>query len=129
MSSTTSDVLGPTGSHRLITVSSDSAVITEVAASSSGMPAAISAPNTSSSRSSVIGTEVASALRKPLASSPLMARPELASPPSAMRRPGYLAWTAATARSAGATAAAWPSAGPGTPNVTRALRPSADTRL
>ncbi len=75
MISTTSDVLEPTGSHRLTTVSSDSAVITEVAASSSGMPAAISAPNTSSSRISVIGTEVASAVRKPLSRTELMARP------------------------------------------------------
>ena len=74
MSSTTSDVLDPTGSHRLMTVSSDSATITEVIASSSGMPAATSAPNTSSSRIRVIGTEVASARRKPLSSTELMAR-------------------------------------------------------
>ncbi len=74
------------------------------------------------------GTEVASALRKPLPSTELMARPWLASPPSAIRRPGYRAWTAATARRAGATAVTWPAAGPGTWNVTRALRPSAETR-
>ena len=74
MISTTSDVLDPTGSHWLTTVSSDSAVTTEVAASSSGMPAAISAPNTSSSRISVIGTEVASARRKPVSRTELMAR-------------------------------------------------------
>src|SRR5258708_4760137 len=127
MISTTSDVLDPTGSQRLTTVRSDSAVITEVAASSSGMPAAISAPDTGTSRTSVTGREVAPALRKPLPSTEVMARPWLASPPPAIRRPGYRAWTAATARSAGATAVTWSAAGPGTWNVTRALRPSAET--
>ena len=114
MISTTSDVLDPTGSHWLMTVSSDSAVITEVTASSSGMPAAIRAPNTSSSKTSVIGTEVASAWRKPLSSTELMARAALASPPSATSSPGYCAWTAATALSAGATAVAWLACAPGT---------------
>jgi hypothetical protein len=75
MISTTSEVLDPTGSQWLTTVSTDSAVITEVMASSSGMPAATSAPNTTSSRSRVIGTEVASALRKPSPRTVLMARP------------------------------------------------------
>ena len=75
MISTTSDVLEPTGSHRLTTVSSDSAVITEVAASSSGMPAAISAPNTTSSSTRVIGTEVTSACRKSALTMSLVARP------------------------------------------------------
>ena len=75
ISSTTSDVLDPTGSQRLMTVSSASAVITEEAASSRGMPAAISAPNTSTSRISVIGTEVVSAWRNPLSRTELMARP------------------------------------------------------
>ena len=73
MISTTSEVLDPTGSHRLKMVSRDSAVTTDVSASNSGMPAATRAPNTSSSRTSVMGTEVASALRKPRASTELMA--------------------------------------------------------
>ena len=75
MISTTSDVLDPTGSQWLMTVSNDSADITEVMASSSGIPAATSAPNTSNSSSRVTGTEVASALRKPFSSTELMARP------------------------------------------------------
>ena len=128
MISTTSEVLDPTGSHWLTRVSSDSAVTTEVMASSSGMPAATSAPNTSSSSTRVMGTEVSSALRKPWPSRELMARPKLASPPSAMRKPGWRAATAATARWAGATAVAWSATGPGTWKVIRALRPSAETR-
>ena len=84
--------------------SSESAVITEVAASSSGMPAAISAPNTRTSRTSVIGTEVSSAFRK---SEPepgaLMARSALASPASWISRSGWRAWTAATALRSGTT--------------------------
>jgi hypothetical protein len=62
--------------------SSEIAVITEVPASSSGMPAAISAPNTMSSRISVIGTEVVSAFRKSASTSLVMARSPLASPAS-----------------------------------------------
>ena len=88
MISTTSDVLALTGSHRLTTVSRDSAVTTEVTASSSGMPAAISAPNTSSSKTTVIGIEVASALRKPLPRTELSARFSLASPASRISRLG-----------------------------------------
>ena len=76
----------------------------------------------------MIGTEVASALRKSLLDRLLMAWPMLASPPSAIRRPGYLAWTAATARSAGATAVASVGGGAGDVNVTSALRPLAETR-
>jgi hypothetical protein len=64
MISTTSELLEPTGSHWPGMASSEIAVITAVAASSSGMPAAISAPNTTTSRISVTGTEVTSAFRK-----------------------------------------------------------------
>src|ERR1035438_8061177 len=60
MRSTTSEVLCPTGSQGPGMASSEMAVMTAVAASSSGIPAAISAPNTATSRTSVIGTEVTS---------------------------------------------------------------------
>ncbi len=68
------------------------------------MPAAISAPNTASSRISVTGTEVSSALRKSCVTMPFAARSVLASPASSIRRPGCLACTAATARWAATTA-------------------------
>ena len=55
MISTTSDVLVPTGSHWPMTDSSETAAMTAVTASSTGMPAATSAPNTTSSKISVTG--------------------------------------------------------------------------
>ena len=87
MISTTSEVLDPMGSHRLGTASSDTATMTALPASSTGMPAAISAPNTASSRISVIGTEVSSALWKSLPIIVLAAWSVLASPASATIRP------------------------------------------
>ena len=88
MISTTSDVLDPTGSHWPTTDSRDIAAMTAVNASSSGMPAAISEPKTTSSRISVIGTEVSYALRKSLPSALPTASEMLASPDSATIRPG-----------------------------------------
>ena len=88
MISTTSDVLEPTGSHWPGMASSEIAVITAVAASSSGMPAAISAPNTPISRTSVTGTDVTSAWRKSLLIRAFAARSVLASPASSIRSPG-----------------------------------------
>ena len=115
------------GSHCPGMASSASAVNTAVPASSTGMPAAISAPNTAISRISVIGTEVSSACRKSWLTIALAARSALASPASAISRPGWRACTPATARSAGTTV--WSSwlTWPGTVKVTRALRPSAET--
>ena len=60
--------------------------MTAETASSTGMPAAIRAPNTTRSRISVMGTEVASA--RPKFSDWSTARPMLPSPVSAMRSPG-----------------------------------------
>ena len=88
MISTTSEVLDPMGSQRLGTASSETATMTALPASSTGMPAAISAPNTASSRISVIGTEVSSALWKSLPIIVLAAWSVLASPASATIRPG-----------------------------------------
>ena len=88
MISTTSDVLWPTGSHWPMTDVSEIALTTAVAASSSGMPAAISAPNTATSRISVTGSEVISAWRKSWLISELATRSSLASPASAISRPG-----------------------------------------
>jgi hypothetical protein len=127
MSSTTSDVLEPTGSHCPGSASSEIAVVTAVAASSSGMPAAISAPNTAISRISVTGTDVTSARRKSWPINALAARSVLASPASWIRRPGWRAAIVATAWRAGATA--WSSwlACPGIVKVTSALRPALAT--
>ena len=88
MISTTSEVLEPMGSHRLGTASSETATTTALPASSTGMPAAISAPNTASSRISVIGTDVSSALWKSWPISVLAAWSVLASPASATIRRG-----------------------------------------
>ena len=60
-SSTMEEVVLSIGSQRLGMASSEIADITAVPASSSGMPAAISAPNTISSSTSETGTEVSSA--------------------------------------------------------------------
>ena len=68
-----------TGSHLLGMASSEMALATAVPASSSGMPAAISAPNTTSSKTKVTGTEVTSACRK--------SRLTLAIPASVRRSP------------------------------------------
>ena len=100
------------------------AVTTAVPASSTGMPAAISAPNTTSSSTSVIGTDVTSAWRKSALTMSLVARPTLASPASAIRRPGWAACTVATARWAPVTICVALLTLPATSNVTRADRPS-----
>ena len=125
MITTTSKVELLTGSQWLAIVSTPMAAVSAVTASSTGMPAATSAPNTSSSRISVIGTEVASALLK--FSELLIACPMLASPDSAMRRSACFACTPATACCR--VVAAWSTllTLPGTLNVTSALRPSLDT--
>ena len=128
MISTTSEVLDPMGSHRLGTASRETATMTALPASSTGMPAAISAPNTASSRISVIGTEVSSALWKSLPIIVLAAWSVLASPASDTMRPGWAAWTRATAARSAATVASALACGPATLNVTSAVRPSAETR-
>ena len=81
--------------------SSEIAEITAVPASSSGMPAAISAPNTMSSRTSETGIEVTSAFLKSLLVMLPVARSRLALPASSTFSPGWWAWTAATAFMAG----------------------------
>ncbi len=100
--------------------------MTAETASSTGMPAATRAPNTTSSRISVMGTEVASAW--PKFSDWPIARLMLPSPVSAMRRPGWRACTAATACWSAATIGSVLPLAYGTWKVTRALRPSAETR-
>ena len=123
-SSTIDEVVLPTGSQRLGMASSEMAVTTAVPASSSGMPAAISAPNTTSSSTSVTGIEVTSARRKSALMVLFVARSTLACPASPTSRPGCRAWTAATARSAAPTVWSALSGLPATVNVTRAERPS-----
>ena len=76
----------------------------------------------------MIGTEVSSALRKSWPISALAARSVLASPASVTRTPGWRAWTRATAARSAPTAVSARECGPATWNVTRALRPLADTR-
>ena len=119
-SSTIEEVVLSTGSQRPGMASSEIAEITAVPASSSGMPAAISAPNTTSSRTSETGIEVTSAFLK---SWPVMlpiARSTLAPPASSIFSPGWCAWTAATAFSAGTTAVSSLSGLPATLKVTSA---------
>jgi hypothetical protein len=87
-SSTIEEVVPSTGSQRPGIASSEMAEITAVPASSSGMPAAISAPNTTSSRTSETGTDVISAFLKSWPVELLMARSTLAPPASAIFRPG-----------------------------------------
>ncbi len=77
-SSTMDEVMPPIGSQRLGMASSEIALITAVPASSNGMPAATSAPNTISSRASDTGTEVTSAFLKSWLVSELVARSTLA---------------------------------------------------
>src|SRR5215467_2736788 len=113
------------GSQWRAMVSAPMAAVSAVSASRIGMPAATSAPKTTSSRISVIGTEVASAL--PKFSELLITWVMLASPDSAMRRSGCLACTAATARWSAVAALSTLLTLPGTLNVTRTLRLSRDT--
>ena len=122
-SSTTEVVVPSIGSQRLGMASREIAEITAVPASSSGMPAAISAPNTISSRTSETGIEVTSALRKSWLVMLPVARSRLASPASSTVSPGCRAWTAATAFRAGTTA--WSSLPglPATSKLTSADRP------
>jgi hypothetical protein len=127
--STISEVAEPMGSHRPSAASSEIVAMTTVPASTTGMPAAISAPNTASSRIRVIGTEVISALRKSEFISELPTASVLALPASATSRPGYLAWTPATAAKSAATVVSARPCGPATRNVTRALRPSGETSV
>ncbi len=127
--STISEVAEPIGSHRPSAASSAIVAVTTVPARTTGMPAAISAPKTASSRSRVIGTEVSSALRKSEFISAFPTASVLAPPASATSRPGYRACTAATAaRSAATVVSAW-ACGPATRNVTSALRPSGETSV
>ncbi len=79
------------GSHRPSAASSEIVEITTVPASTTGMPAAISAPKTASSRIRVIGTDVISALRKSELIRAFPTASVLAPPASATSRPGYLA--------------------------------------
>ena len=64
MMSTISEVPCPMGSQRLGMASSDTVIMTALPASRTGMPAATSAPKTTSSSTSVIGPEVKPACRK-----------------------------------------------------------------
>ena len=122
-SSTIEEVVLSTGSQRPGMASSEIAEITAVPASSSGMPAAISAPNTTSSRTSETGIEVTSAFLKSWLVMLPIARSTLAPPASSIFSPGWCAWTAAIAFSAGTTALSSLSGLPATLKVTSADRP------
>ena len=126
MSSMTSEVLDPTGSHWPGMASSEIAVTTAVPASSSGMPAAISAPNVSSSRTRVTGIEVSSAWWKSWPICWLATRSSLASPASVTSSDGCAACTAATARSAGPTRLSSSLPLPGTVKLISSERRSAE---
>ena len=77
--------------------SSEMVAATALPASTTGMPAAISAPNTTTSKISVMGTELNSARRKSDSSNAFAAALALAPPASATSRSGCAACTLATA--------------------------------
>ena len=94
-------VLSPVAMNWLETAVSPKAVNTEVSPSSTGMPAASSAPKASSRMISVIGTDRNSAFWKSCLSLSSNRLPDEASPNCSTRRPGWSAATAFTAASIG----------------------------
>ncbi len=91
--------------------------------SSSGTPAATSAPNAITRITRVTGSEVASALLKSPLTSVLTALTVLAVPSSPTNNPGYARCTAAVAASAGATRFCEVSGSPVIWKITSAARP------
>ncbi len=98
--------------------------ITAVRPSSSGTPAAISAPKATTRISSVIGSESVSARWKSFSNCALSALAAEASPNCSMRSSGCAFCAAATAASEESTRSSDSSMSPGTLKVTSAERPS-----
>ena len=103
-----------------------SAAATAVMPSSSGIPAAASAPKAKTRITSVTGSELTSARWKSCWKRCVMALLELASPNSPTNSPGWAAWTASAAASAGATRSVAVSGSPVIWNVTSAAVPSVE---
>ena len=80
---------------------------TPVIASSSGTPAATSVPNASTSRSSVIGSEVVVAFFRSPSKTSMMASSELAEPNCSMLKPGCARWSAAVPATVASTISFW----------------------
>ena len=108
MTSTISDVPELTGNQCAGMASSDTAAATAVPASSTGMPAAISAPNTAISRTSVSGIEVSPGLPEivieHLARDPV----GTGAPRLADRQPGMLGLDPGHRRLVGQRRSSWP---------------------
>ena len=120
-------MLWSTGVMWLKTPTIPSAAATAEIASSSGTPAAASAPKARTRIASVIGNESFSALRR--SSSKLFdsALSALASPNCSTRSSGWSAWTRATAASVASTLSSSAWSLPSRSKVTRAERPSEET--
>ena len=101
--------------------------ITAVRPSSSGTPAATSAPNATTRISSVIGSERNSAFLKSSSNALLMASSALASPNWPTKTSGFAFWAAALAASTGSTRSGSVSSSPAISNVTRPERPSSES--
>jgi hypothetical protein len=104
--------------------SSDTDVTTAVRASRIGIPAAMRAPNTASSSTSVSGIDVHSDCRKSWPSRALATRSVLALPASLTRRSGCEAWILRTTARSVSTVVSACEFGPATVKVTRAAFPS-----
>jgi hypothetical protein len=102
---------------------------TAVIASSSGMPAAMSAPKETSRISRVIGREVVPAFARSALKTSWNSFSELAEPDCSMRRSGCAFAAASTVATEASTAlsTAASSADPGISNVTSTAWPSGDT--
>ena len=99
---------------------------TAVMASSSGMPAATSAPNAMTRITRVIGSEVTSAFLKSSSKALEIALSALASPNCSTRSSGWRLSTAATASSTGSTRSSVWSSSPAISNPMSAERPSCE---
>jgi hypothetical protein len=100
---------------------------TAVMPSSSGTPAATSAPNATMRMISVIGSERTSAFLKSSSNAFEIALSALASPNWPTNTCGFAFWAAAVAASVESTRASVTSSSPGISNVTSADRPSSES--
>ena len=116
-----------TGIRWLSGDSRPSAASTAVMPSSSGMPAATTAPKATSRIASVIGSDVNSARWKSEVMASQIALFALASPNCSTRTDGWARWAPAVAAIAALTFSRDCSSSPSTRKVTSAERPSRDT--
>ena len=124
----TIEVLSSTGKMWLGNATRPMVAITAEMASSTGTPAATSAPNAITRMSRVTGSESVSARLRSLWTNLSIWLPTLASPNSSMRRSGCARWAAWMAASTGAMRSAAVVESPLMSNCTSAECPSFETR-